>query len=245
MSRLQTMLNPKTIALIGASGKNGTVGRSILENLQCSAKRKIYPVNPASEFILGIKSYPAITSVPEHVDLAVIATPARSVPQVTEECGQAGVDGVVIVSAGFKETGEEGRRLENEIKKIGKKYRMRILGPNSVGFVRPPINLRATFLKNTPPPGHIAFISQSAALGSAILDEAADARIGFSMFASLGDTIDIDFADMIDFLEEYDEATKSILLYMESVGDARKFMSAARGFARRKPIIVLKPGRFS
>jgi len=243
MSLLQTMLNPKTIALIGASGKNGTVGRSILENLQCSAKRKIYPVNPASEFILGIKSYPAITSVPEHVDLAVIATPARSVPQVTEECGQAGVDGVVIVSAGFKETGEEGEWLESEIAEIGKKYGMRILGPNCVGFVRPSIDLSATLLKNTPPPGDIAFISQSAALGSAILDWAADAGIGFSMFVSFGDMIDIDFADMIDFLEEYDEATRSVLIYMESVGDARKFMSAARWFARRKPIIVLKPGR--
>ncbi len=244
MGHIQTMFDPTTIALIGASEKSGAVGRTILEKLLNSEKRRIYPVNPAREVLLGLKSYPDISAVPEHVDLAVIATPAPLVPQVTEECGRAGVDGVVIVSAGFRETGEEGRRFEQEIDRIGKEYGMRILGPNSVGFVRPPIDLRATFLKNTPPPGHIAFISQSAALGSAILDWAADAGIGFSLFASLGDMTDIDFADMIDYLEEYDEDTKSILVYMESVGNARKFMSAARGFARRKPIIILKPGKY-
>jgi len=244
MGQIQTMFNPATIALIGASEKAGAVGRTILENLLKSTERRIYPVNPAREFLLGIKSYPDISAIPEHVDLAVIATPARSVPRVMEECGEAGVDGAVIVSAGFRETGEEGKRLEREIDRIGRKYGMRVLGPNSVGFVRPPIHLGATFLKNIPPPGHIAFISQSAALGSAILDWAADAKIGFSMFASLSDMIDIDFADMFDFLEQYDENTKSILIYMESVGNARKFMSAARGFARRKPIIVLKPGKY-
>lgn len=243
MGRIQTMFNPTTVAVIGASEKDGTVGRTTLENLLSSGVRRIYPVNPAREFTLGIKTYPSIDSVPEHVDLAVIATPAPSVPKVTEECGQAGVDGVVIFAAGFKETDEVGKRLEYRIHRASKKYGMRILGPNCVGFVRPAINLSATFLKNTPPPGHIAFISQSAALGSGILDWAAEAGIGFSMFASLGDMVDIDFADMIDFLEEDDKATRSILLYMESVGDARKFMSAARGFARHKPIIVLKTGR--
>lgn len=244
MGHIQTMFDPATIALVGASEKRGAVGRSILEKLLNSGKRRIYPVNPKAESLLGIKSYPDIAAVPEQMDLAVIAAPARSVPRALEECGAAGVNGVVIVSAGFRETGEEGRRLEHDINRIGKKYGMRILGPNSVGFIRPPLNLSATFLKNTPPPGRIAFISQSAALGSAILDWAADAGIGFSLFASLGDMIDIDFADLIDFLEEYDEATRSILIYMESVGNARKFMSAARGFARRKPIIVLKPGRY-
>ncbi len=243
MGHIQAMFDPTTIALIGASEKPDAVGRTILETLRNSEKRRIYAVNPAREFLLGLRSYPHISAVPEAVDLAVIATPAPAVPQVTEECGRAGVGGVVIVSAGFRQTGEEGRRLEHVLERIGKKYGMRILGPNSVGFVRPPINLGVTFLKNTPPPGHIAFISQSAALGSAILDWAADAGIGFSLFASLGDMIDIDFADMIDYLEEYDEATKSILIYMENVGNAKKFMSAARGFARRKPIIVLKPDK--
>ena len=243
MGHIRTMFNPKTVALIGASEKPGAVGRTILENLLTSKERRIYPVNPQRESMLGVTCYPSIGAVPEHVDLAVVVTPARSVPLVMEECGQAGVDGVVILSAGFRETGEKGKRLESEIDRIGKQYGMRILGPNCVGFVRPSIDLRATLLEKTPPPGDIAFISQSAALGSAILDWAADAGIGFSLFVSFGDMIDIDFADMIDFLEEYDEDTRSILIYMESVGDARKFMSAARGFARRKPIIVLKPGR--
>ncbi len=178
------------------------------------------------------------------MNLAVIATPARSVPEVVEECGRAGVEGLLIISSGFKEIGEVGKRLESEVDRITKKYGMRILGPNCLGFVRPPLGLNATVLKGQPPPGDIAFISQSGALGGAILDWAVTAGIGFSMFASLGSMIDVDFGDMIDFLGD-DEATKSILIYMEGVGNARKFMSAARGFARRKPIIILKPGRFA
>ncbi|RQW82293.1 MAG: acetyl-CoA synthetase, partial [Geobacter sp.] len=237
------MFDPKTIALIGATDKTGNVGRTIMENLLRSKERKIFPVNPLKQTVLNVKSYPGIANVPEHVDLAVVATPARSVPEVVEECGQAGVKGVVIISAGFKEIGEEGKRLEGEIDGVRKKYGMHIMGPNCLGFVRPVLGLNATFLRGNPPPGNIAFISQSGALGSAILDWAVSAGIGFSMFASLGSMIDIDFGDMIDFLGD-DEATRSILVYMEGVGNARKFMSAARAFARRKPIIILKPGRF-
>jgi acetyltransferase len=244
MGHIQVMFNPKTIALIGATEKEGAVGRTILENLLRSKERRIFPINPHTSKVLDVESYPTIAGVPEHVDLTVVATPARSVPEVVEECGQAGVEGVVIISAGFKEIGEEGKRLESEIDRIRKKYGMRILGPNCLGFVRPALDLNATFLRGKPPAGNIAFISQSGALGSAILDWAVSAGIGFSMFASLGSMIDIDFGDMIDFLGD-DEATRSILIYMEGVGNARKFMSAARGFARRKPIIILKPGRFA
>ena len=244
MSHIHVMFDPKTIALIGATEKEGAVGRTILENLLRSKERRIFPVNPHASKVLGVESYSAIAGVPDHVDLAVVATPARSVPGVVEECGKAGVEGVVIISAGFKEIGEEGTHLESEIDRIRKKYGMRIMGPNCLGFVRPGLGLNATFLQGEPPPGDIAFISQSGALGSAILDWAVSAMIGFSMFASLGSTIDVDFGDMIDFLGD-DPATRSILIYMESVGDARKFMSAARGFARRKPIIILKPGRFA
>jgi len=243
MNRIQSMFNPKTIALIGATEKEGAVGRTILENLLKSKGRNIFPINPLREMILGVKSYPGIGYVPEHVNLAVVATPARLVTQAVEECGQAGVEGVLIISAGFKEIGEEGIRLEGEIDRIRRKYGMRIMGPNCLGFVRPPLELNATFLRGSPPSGNIAFISQSGALGSAILDWAVSAGIGFSMFASLGSMTDIDFGDMIDFLGD-DEATRSILIYMEGVGNARKFMSAARAFARRKPIIILKPGRF-
>ncbi|MHB8091518.1 MAG: bifunctional acetate--CoA ligase family protein/GNAT family N-acetyltransferase [Syntrophales bacterium] len=244
MSRIKVMFDPKTIALIGATEKEGAVGRTILENLLRSKERRIFPINPRVSKVLDLESYPAIASVPEHVDLAVVATPARLVPGVVEECGQAGVEGVVIISAGFKEIGAEGTQLEREIDRIRKKYGMRIMGPNCLGFVRPAVGINATFLRGDPPPGNIAFISQSGALGSAILDWAVSAGIGFSLFASLGSMIDVDFGDMIDFLGD-DGATKSILIYMEGVGNARKFMSAARAFARRKPIIILKPGRFA
>jgi acetyltransferase len=238
------MFDPKTIALIGATDKEGAIGRSILSNLLRSKKRRIFPVNPHAGRILDVESYPSIADVPEHVELAVVATPARSVPDVVEQCGKAGVEGIVIVSAGFKEIGEEGTRLESEIDRIRKEYGMRIMGPNCLGFVRPALGINASFLRGDPPPGSIAFISQSGALGSAILDWAVSAGIGFSMFASLGSMTDVDFGDMIDFLGD-DAATKSILIYMEGVGNARKFMSAARAFSRRKPIIILKPGRFA
>jgi acetyltransferase len=207
-------------------------------------QRKIYPVNLNRESVMGLKCYPDIAKIPEHVDLAVIATPAKTVPGIVEECGKAGVDGVIIISAGFREIGAEGAKLEEEIKRIQSKYDIRILGPNCVGLVRPQINLNATFLRDNPAPGQIAFISQSGALGSAILDWAVSAQIGFSMFASLGSTIDIDYGDMIDYLGE-NPHTKSIIIYLEGVGNAKKFMSAARGFARTKPIIVIKAGKYS
>jgi acetyltransferase len=244
MSLIQVMFDPKTIALIGATENKGAVGRTILDNLLRSKERKIFPVTLHANKVLGVQSYSTIAGVPEQVDLAVVATPARSVPVVVEECGKAGVEGIIIISSGFKEIGEEGTRLEREIEGIRKKYGMRIMGPNCLGFVRPPLNFNATFLRGNPPAGDIAFISQSGALGSAILDWAASAGIGFSMFASLGSMIDVDFGDMIDFLGD-DPATRSILIYMEGVGNARKFMSAARAFARGKPIIILKPGRFA
>jgi len=211
MSRMHVMFDPKTIALVGATEKEGAVGRTILENLLRSKERKVFPVNPHTSKVFDVESYPTIAGIPEHVDLAVVATPARSVPVVVEECGKAGVKGVVIISAGFKEIGEEGTQLESEIDRIRKKYGMRIMGPNCLGFVRPVLGLNATFLRGKPPAGNIAFISQSGALGSAILDWAVSAGIGFSMYASLGSMIDVDFGDMIDFLGD-DEATRSILI---------------------------------
>jgi acetyltransferase len=207
-------------------------------------KRVIYPINPNREFVMGLKCLPSIIDVPEHVDLAVIATPAKTVPKIINECSEKGVDGAAIISAGFRETGFEGAKLEKEIKRIHEKYDVRILGPNCLGFIRPHINLNAAFSRCTPEPGEIAFISQSAALGSAMLDWAASAKIGFSMFASLGLMIDIDFGDLINYLGE-DPYTRSILIYMESVGSAKKFASAARSFARTKPIIILKSGKYT
>ncbi len=239
------MLNPKAVAAIGASDSEGSVGQAVMKNLLLGKdQRKIYPVNPNRASVMGLKCYPDIAKIPEHVDLAVIATPAKTVPRIVEECAKAGVDGVIIISAGFREIGAEGAKLEEEIKRIQSKYDIRVLGPNCVGLVRPQINLNATFLRDNPAPGQIAFISQSGALGSAILDWAVSAQIGFSMFASLGSTIDIDYGDMIDYLGE-NPHTKSIIIYLEGVGNAKKFMSAARGFARTKPIIVIKAGKYA
>ena len=236
-------MNAKTVALIGATDKESSVGESIMKNLLLGKdKRNIYPVNPNTETVMELKCYPDISKVPEHVNLAVIATPAKTVPRIVEDCAKAGVDGVVIISAGFRETGAEGLKLEEEIKQIQTKHDIRILGPNCVGIIRPAISLNATFLRDNPQPGQIAFVSQSGALGSAILNWAVSARIGFSMFASLGSTLDIDYGDMIDYLGE-DPNTRSIIIYMEDVRNARKFMSAARGFARNKPIIVIKAGK--
>ncbi|MEM4719159.1 MAG: CoA-binding protein, partial [Nitrososphaerota archaeon] len=247
MGSIERMFDPETVAVIGATDREGSVGRAIMENLlEWKNNREIFPINPNRESVFGLKCYPSIKDAPKHVDLAIIAVPAKAVPKVVEECGEAGVDGVVIISAGFREVGEEGRKLEEEIKRIQQKYGMRILGPNCFGFIRPHIGLNATFFRKMPEPGPIAFISQSGALGSAILDWALTHHIGFSMFISLGSMLDIDFGDLIDYLGE-DPETRSILIYMEGLDDikrARKFMSAVRGFARTKPILILKPGKY-
>ena len=244
MYRIGNMLDPKSVTLIGATDREGSIGQQIMKNLLVGKDiRKVYAVNPNRETVMGLKCFPSITEVPEHVALAVIATPAKTVPAIVDECGQRGVDGVVIISAGFREVGEGGERLEHEIKQIQEKHGLRILGPNCLGFIRPHVGLNATFLRNNPEPGGIAFISQSGALGSAIMDWAISTHIGFSMFASLGSMLNIDFGDLIDYLGE-DAYTRSIIVYMEGVGSARKFISAARGFARTKPIIILKPGKY-
>jgi acetyltransferase len=241
---LKRIFDPKSIALIGATEKEGSVGRALLENLLASGSRRVFAVNPNREQALGERCFPSVSSLLEPVDLAVVATPASSVPAVVEECGRFGVRGAMILSAGFKETGVDGTRLEQQIQNLRRIYPIRIIGPNCLGMIRPTIGLNASFLKVTPEKGNIALVSQSGALGSALLDWAVSAHIGFSMFASLGSMIDIDFGDLIDFLGR-DPYTRSIMLYMEGVGNARKLMSAARGFARNKPIIVVKPGKYA
>ncbi len=241
---MRKMFDPKTMALIGASEAEGSVGRTIMENLLASRGRTVYPVNPKHPTILDVPTFPSIAEIPEPVDLAVVATPAATVPDVLEECAEAGVSGAIVVSAGFGETGKGGQVLERKIKKILEGSPMRVVGPNCLGIIRPTVGLNASFLKVAPEVGNIALISQSGALGTGMLDWAVTSRIGFSMFASVGAMVDVDFADLVDFLGE-DPSTRSILIYMENVGNARRFMSAARSFARNKPIIVLKPGRYS
>ncbi len=253
MRNIKKMLDPHTVSLIGASDKEGSVGKTIMENLlssrspqshQSSKERKIFPVNPNREKVFDLDCYSSMGEVPEKVDLAVIATPAKTVPGIVEECGEAGVEGAIIISSGFREVGQEGKELEEQIKVTRKRYGIRIIGPNCLGVIRPSVGLNASFLKADPRQGKIAFVSQSGAMGSAMLDWAIDRHIGFSMFASLGSMIDIDFGDLIDLLGD-DYHTRSIIIYMEGVGNAKKFMSASRGFARNKPIVVLKAGRYS
>src|SRR3989337_3842378 len=242
---LDYIFNPKSIAIIGASDQEGSVGYAIVKNLtQQGYAGKVYFVNIRKPEILGVRTYPTVMEVPEAVDLAMIATPAKTVPDVMEECGRAGVKGAIIGSAGCKETGSEGKLLEEKILEKAKKYGVRVIGPNCIGIIRPRINLNATFVDKVPKPGHVAFLSHSGALGSAILDWAIHENIGFSNFVSVGSMIDVDFGDLIDYFGT-DLKTKSILMYVEGITEARKFMSAARHFARTKPIIVVKSGKFT
>jgi acetyltransferase len=242
---LDKIFNPQSIALIGASDEEGSVGYALIKNLtELGYEGKIYPVNIHKHEILGFKAYQTVNQLPETVDLAIIATPANTVPDLVEQCGKAGIIGIIIISAGFKEIGTQGKALEDKILEIKKKYNLRVIGPNCLGIIRPSINLNATFATKMPKPGRIAFISQSGALGTAILDWAIHENIGFSNFVSVGSMIDVDFGDLIDYFGT-DPKTRSILMYIEGITDAREFMSATRHFARTKPIIVVKAGRFS
>ncbi|MFA4955561.1 MAG: bifunctional acetate--CoA ligase family protein/GNAT family N-acetyltransferase [Candidatus Methanoperedens sp.] len=240
---LDSIFNPKSIALIGASDEEGSVGYILMKNLtEMGYTGHVYPVNIRKQEILGLKAYPSVSKLPYIVDLAIIATPAITVPDIIEECGTFGIKGIIIISAGFKEAGASGKALEMRILEIKNKYNMRIIGPNCLGIIHPDINLNATFIPKKQKPGSIAFISQSGALGSAILDLATHENISFSNFVSVGSMIDVDFGDLIDYFGT-DPKTRSILMYIEGITDARKFMSAARHFSRTKPIIVVKSGR--
>jgi acetyltransferase len=240
MSRpiLEAMFAPKSIALIGASEKPGSVGRALLENLQ-SFGGQVFAVNPNHQNILGRKAFSRIADVPGDVDLALLATPAATVPAIIAECATAGVKGAVIVSAGFKECGSAGAELEKQI--LERRGQMRVIGPNCVGVMLPHIGLNATFAKPLALPGNIGFISQSGALCTAILDWSLSNKVGFSAFISIGSMLDVNWGDLIYHLGD-DPHTRSILLYMESIGDARSFLSAAREIALTKPIIVIKVG---
>jgi acetyltransferase len=243
--KLDSFFNPHRIALIGVSINPNSVSGKVLTNLVGSGfKGVVYPINPSSEAVMGIPCYPDLKSLPKVPDLAIICTASQIVPKTVDECGEIGIRNIIIMSAGFKEAGAEGKKLEEEIKLYLKKYEgMRILGPNCLGIIVPGINLNASFSSGMPKSGNIAFISQSGALCTSVLDWAIEKKIGFSYFISIGNAIDIDYSDLIDFIGE-DDKTKSIILYIESVTQARKFMTAARSFARTKPIVAYKAGRF-
>jgi acetyltransferase len=240
---LEVMFKPRSVAVIGATERTGSVARTILWNLiSTSFGGTIFPVNPKYNSILGIKAYPSIGDIPDPVDLAVIVTPAPTVPGIIEECVAAGCHAAIVISAGFKETGPEGAALEQQILKIARKGNMRIVGPNCLGVMNPITGLNATFASTMAQPGSVGFISQSGALLTAILDWSFREHVGFSAFVSIGSMLDVGWGDLIYYLGD-DPNTKSIVLYMESIGDARSFLSAAREVALTKPIIVIKPGR--
>ncbi len=240
---LEVMFKPKSVAVVGATERAGSVARTILWNLiSTSFGGTIFPVNPKYNSILGIKSYPSLAAIPDPVDLAVIVTPAKTVPGVIEECVAVGVQAAIIISAGFKETGPEGAALEQQILKIARRGNLRIIGPNCLGVMNPITGLNATFASTMARPGSVGFISQSGALLTAILDWSFRENVGFSAFVSIGSMLDVGWGDLIYYLGD-DPNTRSIVLYMESIGDARYFLSAAREVALTKPIIVIKPGR--
>ncbi len=240
---LKSIFAPQNVAVIGATEKEGSVGRTILWNLISSPfGGAVFPINPKRPSLLGIKAYPSIKDVPDQVDLAVIVTPSTSIPGIIAECAEAGVKGAIVISAGFKEIGPEGVELERRLLENARKGNMRVVGPNCLGVMNPISGLNATFAAGMARKGHVAFISQSGALCTAVLDWSFKENVGFSAFVSVGSMLDVDWGDLIYYLGD-DPHTDSIVIYMESIGDARSFISAAREVALSKPIIVIKPGR--
>lgn len=237
------LFNPTSIAVIGASDKPNSVGLRVFKNLS-NYSGKLYPVNPKHTEIQGQRAYASVNEINQPIDLAVITTPAQTVPTILRQCGEKGIHAAVIISAGFSEAGMEGKALEQSFLEMAHQYNIRIIGPNCLGIMRPSIQLNATFDNNMALAGNIALVSQSGAICAAILDWAIDKKIGFSSVVSLGNAADVDFGEIVDFLA-LDPKTKSILLYIEGVHDARRFMSGLRAAGRMKPVIVIKGGRFS
>lgn len=246
MSNLDKIFAPTNVAVIGASCRAGSVGNTVLRNLLAGGFRgAIYPVNPKHKQLLELECYASVAKLPNVVDLAIICTPAMTVPSVVEQCGLEGINGVIILSAGFREAGEAGRELENRLVDVRNRFpELRIVGPNCLGILSPHQCLNASFASDMPPAGNIAFISQSGALCTAILDWAILENVGFSQFVSIGNMLDVTFTDLIEYFAE-DANTEAILMYVESLTEAQSFLSAARSFTETKPIIAYKAGRFA
>jgi len=239
---LDSFFSPRAIAVIGATDREESVGRALLENLLHSKfTGKVYPVNPKHSRLLEVECFPSLAALPGPIDLALIATPAAGVPGVVQACVAAGVKGAIILSSGFREIGRSGADLESQVLAAIQGSPLRIVGPNCMGLMRPSFGLNATFATPLALPGKVAFVSQSGALCSSILDWSFKERVGFSAFVSIGAMLDLGWGDFLDYLDS-DPETESILLYMESIGQAEAFLSAARQAAVKKPIIVLKAG---
>ncbi len=241
---LDTLFAPKSIAVIGASNRQGSVGRAVFTNILLNEYTgTVYPVNPKDRSISGVRSYPSVQDLPESVDVAVVVVPAAVVPAVTEECGKRGVKGLIVISAGFKEIGQDGAALERQVASLAQKYSMRMVGPNCLGTINtdPEVRLNASFASQMPLEGSIAFASQSGALGEAVIDYAAGEGIGFSKFISVGNKADVNENDILEYLRA-DAKTKVILLYIEDIVDGRKFVDTVSKVTEEKPIIAVKAG---
>jgi acetyltransferase len=240
---LDAIFSPSNVAVIGATETANSVGRTIMWNLISNPfGGAVFPVNPKRSSVLGVKAYPTIAELPEPADLAVVVTPAVTVPGIIAECVEAGVKGAIIISAGFKEVGARGAELERQIMDHAQRGNMRIIGPNCLGVMSPVSGLNATFAAAMANRGKVGFISQSGALCTAVLDWSLRENVGFSHFVSIGSMLDVGWGDLIYYLGD-DPNTESIVIYMETIGNARAFLSAAREIANAKPIIVIKPGR--
>lgn len=249
---LNPIFRPKSIAILGASRRPESVGQSVLRNLvegcvfECEYCRpfigKIYPINPFAEEILGIKCYKNINDIKDSIDLVIICVPAPLVLGVVKDCVKKKVNGVIIISAGFAETGKKGKALQDEIVRILRKANIPLIGPNCLGIIHPSSNLNASFAPSMPPQGNITFISQSGALADSVIDWAIKERYGFSTVVSYGNRADLDVNDFLEYFGN-DEETKAITLYVESIKDGKEFMKVAKKVAKKKPIIALKSGR--
>jgi len=239
---LDPLFLPSSVAVIGASERAGSVGRSVLWNLLSSPfGGTVFPVNAKRPSVLGIKAYPSVKDLPDKVELVVVTTPADTVPDIIAESVELGIPAAIVISAGFKEFGEHGKDLERQISEIIR-GKMRLIGPNCLGVMNPIRGLNATFARSVARPGNVAFISQSGALCTAVLDWSLRENVGFSAFVSVGSMLDVNWGDLVDYFGS-DSRTHSIVIYMESIGDARSFLSAAREVSLTKPVIVIKAGR--
>ncbi|MCD6324124.1 MAG: CoA-binding protein [Desulfurococcales archaeon] len=241
MKEMEPLFKPRSVAVVGASRHPGKIGYAVVKNLIASKyEGKIYPVNPKADEILGLKAYPTVSSIPGEVDMVVVVVPAQFVPEVIEDAGKKGAKVAVIITSGFKEIGRAD--LEEEVVRRARKYGMRVLGPNIFGIVYTPVKLNATFGPSDVIEGSVGFITQSGALGIALMGMTIVEKIGVSTIVSIGNKSDIDDADLLNYLKD-DEETKVVLIYLEGVTDGKKFMEAAQNFTLRKPLIVIKAGK--
>lgn len=240
---LSPLMEPRSVGIIGASERESSLGNVLIRNMLDSAfKGRLFAINPKHDSVLGVPCYKSVEDVPHRLDLAVIAVRAEKTPALVDACGRAGVKAVIVLSAGFSETGPRGAKLEREVVEAARRHRIRLLGPNCLGIMRPELGLNATFAHASANKGSIGLISQSGALCAAILDWAKPNNVGFSAVVSLGSSSDIDFGEVLEYMIS-DPRTESIFLYVEGIRDARRFMSALRGAARVKPVLLIKVGR--